>query len=89
MLKLKNKTKLSTITLTLLLTISAVIVAIPTATAQETQTTYPFLGVVPNPVGVNQPVLIHTGVFRQLTSVKMGWQDLSITIKRIQIERQS
>ena len=78
----KSKSKLSTIALILVFTISAVIVAIPTATAQETQTTYPFLGVVPNPVGVNQYILLHVGIFQQLSSVKMGWEDISITIER-------
>ena len=78
----RSKSKLSTIALILVLTISAVIVALPTATAQETRTTYPFLGVVPDPVGVNQMVLLHVGIFQQLSSVKMGWTDMSITIKR-------
>ena len=79
---MKNKTKISTIAIILVLTISALIVAIPTATAQNTQTTYPFLGVVPNPVGVNQVVLFHVGIFQQLSSAQMGWTDMSITIER-------
>jgi hypothetical protein len=65
-----------------MLTISVVIVAIPTATAQNTQVTYPFLGVVPNPVGVNQMILLHVGIFQQLSSAQMGWEGLSITIQR-------
>jgi len=79
----KSKLKISTIALILVITISAVIVAIPTATAQDvTRTTYPFLGVVPNPVGVNQMILLHVGIFQQLSSAKMGWEDMSITIER-------
>ncbi len=81
-MKLKNKTKITTITLVLMFTLSSLIVAIPPAAAQETQTTYPFLGVVPNPVGVNQYILLHVGIFQQLSSVKMGWTDISITIER-------
>jgi outer membrane protein assembly factor BamB len=82
MLKLKNQTKISAIALILVFTISAVIVAIPSATAQAAQETYPFLGVVPNPVGVNQWVLFHVGIFQQLYAAKMGWEGLYITIER-------
>ena len=78
----KSKTKVSVIALILMLTISAVIVALPTTTAQGTQKTYPFLGVVPNPVGVNQMILLHVGIFQQLYAAQMGWEDLSITIQR-------
>ena len=77
----ETKTKISTITLILVFTLSAFIVTIPPASAR-TQATYPFLGVVPNPVGVNQVVLFHTGIFQQLRNVNMGWQDLSIIIER-------
>ena len=82
MKKIHNKTKLPTIALILLLTISATLVAMPSAIAQETRATYPFLGAVPNPVGINQPVLFHVGIFLQLGSVEMGWEGLSITIER-------
>jgi outer membrane protein assembly factor BamB len=63
-------------------TLSSLIIAIPPATAQVTQQTYPFLGAVPNPVGVNQWVLFHVGIFQQTVSVNQGWHDLSITIER-------
>ena len=82
MINLKNKTKITAMILVLVFAISAIAVAVPPATAQETQTTYPFLGVVPNPVGVNQWILLHVGIFQQLSSVKMGWQDLYITIEK-------
>jgi len=81
-MELRNKSKLSTIALTLILTISAILVILPSASAQETQTTYPFLGAVPNPVGRGQTVLFHLGIFQQLSSAKMSWEDLSITIKK-------
>jgi outer membrane protein assembly factor BamB len=81
LLSIKNKTKISTIALILAFTISAFIVAVPPVSAR-TQTTYPFLGVVPNPVGVNQMVLFHTGIFQQLNSVNMGWRNMSIIIER-------
>jgi hypothetical protein len=81
MINLKNKTKITTILIVLMFTLSSLIIAIPFAHAR-TQTTYPFLGVVPNPVGVNQWVLFHVGIFQQTSSVNQGWHDLSITIER-------
>ena len=78
----KNKSKLSTIALILLLTLSATLIALPSAVAQSSQVTYPFLGVVPNPVGVNQVILLHVGIFQQLSQVQMGWEDMTITILR-------
>jgi len=40
-----------------------------------------FIGVAPNPVGVNQEVLIHTGITESLPGPQYGWSDLSVTIK--------
>jgi outer membrane protein assembly factor BamB len=82
MKKTIGNSKITTISLVLLLTLSTVIISLPSAAAQQTQTTYPFLGVVPNPVGVNQVVLFHTGIFQQLQSVEMGWEDITISIQR-------
>jgi outer membrane protein assembly factor BamB len=50
------------------------------ATAQTA--TYPYIGVLPNPVGVNQEVLLHIGVTTQLNSQEEGWEDLWVTIDR-------
>jgi len=77
-----SKSKIFTIALILLLTISATLVALPAATAQESRKSYPFLGVVPNPVGVNQMILLHVGIFQHLGAVDQGWEGLSITIER-------
>jgi hypothetical protein len=81
--KSKKYTKFVTINLTLILTISALLIALPAATAQELQSknTYAFIGAVPNPVGVNQPVLLHVGIPDYLSSAEMGWEGLSITIE--------
>jgi len=83
-MKIDNgKSKLFAITLTMILTISAIVAILPAVNAQAaTRTTYPFLGVVPNPVGVGQTVLLHVGIFQQLSSAKMSWKGLSITIER-------
>ncbi|PVX25105.1 MAG: hypothetical protein CW691_05615 [Candidatus Bathyarchaeum sp.] len=80
--EVKNKTKISMIPLVLMLALSTIFVAIPITIAQEPETlvTNPFLGVTPNPVGVNQAVLLHVGIFRQLTSAEMGWEGLTVTV---------
>jgi len=44
--------------------------------------TYPFIGAMPNPVGVNQAVLIHVGITEQLSRVDYGWEGLTVTITK-------
>jgi hypothetical protein len=44
------------------------------------RTSYPYLGVIPNPVGVNQMVLMHVGMTRPLPLVQYGWENLWIEI---------
>ena len=76
----KNKSKLSTIALILVLVISAMLVALPTVSAQESRTTYAFLGVIPNPVGVNQQVLLHIGITDYLSNFELGWEGMTVTV---------
>lgn len=66
-----------------MLTTSTLLLALPAVTAQEsTRQTYSFIGAIPNPVTVNEEVLFHVGITQQLSSVEMGWEDLSIVIER-------
>jgi outer membrane protein assembly factor BamB len=44
------------------------------------QNTYAFLGAMPNPVGVNQPVLLHVGITDYLSSYDMGWEGLTVSV---------
>jgi hypothetical protein len=83
-MKNQNTTKMSTIALILLLTISATIIALPTVTAQEPQTemTFPYLGAVPNPVGINQEVLLHIGITESRSSTEQGWENMTVTVTR-------
>jgi hypothetical protein len=50
------------------------------ATAQTS--TYPYIGVLPNPVGVGQEVLLHIGITTQLNDQSEGWEGLWVTIDR-------
>lgn len=43
---------------------------------------YPYIGAVPNPVGINQEVVIHVGSPRPLAHPQTGWHDLSVTIEK-------
>ncbi len=81
---LENKTKISTIAIILILTLSAMIVALPAVTAQPgtTWNTWAVCEVVPNSVGVNQPVLVAFGLTRQTAWPQAGWYDITITVTR-------
>jgi hypothetical protein len=45
-------------------------------------TTFAYINSVPNPVGIGQEVLIHTGITQQLSSVGQGWDNLTVSILR-------
>ena len=80
MKKQQIKQKMFTIVLTLMLTLTTIIVLIPGAYAQESKATYAFIGAVPNPVGVNQDVLLHLGIPDPRSSSELGWEGLTVTI---------
>ena len=79
-MKNKKMSKISMIILLTVLTLSSILTIFPVINAQETIKTYPYLGIIPNPVQVNQPVLFHIGISHQKTNVNEGWEGLSITI---------
>jgi len=77
-----NKSKITTIAIILTLTISAVLVAFPSVYAQDrVKATISYLGVMPNPVGINQPVLMHVGMMDSLSNVNLGWEGMTISIE--------
>ncbi|KON33503.1 MAG: hypothetical protein AC479_04180 [miscellaneous Crenarchaeota group-6 archaeon AD8-1] len=45
-------------------------------------TSYPYLGVIPNPVGVDQVVLLHVGMNRPAGLVDTGWEGLTVDIEK-------
>lgn len=77
-----SKSKISTISLMLVLTLSAILVAIPAGFTQEPGrwNTYAFLGATPNPIGVNQQVLLHVGITQFLNSADLGWEGLTVEV---------
>ena len=78
-----GKTKISTIALILMLTITATLVALPSVTAQQpTKEMYPYIGAIPNPVGVGQELLLHVGVTDQVDWIHGGWEGLTVTVTK-------
>ena len=57
-------------------------VDVVTVVTRIERSTYCYIGVLPNPVGVGQEVLLHVGITQQLSRIGMEWEDLSITIER-------
>jgi hypothetical protein len=82
MKKQQYKTKIFTAILTVIITLSAISFALPVVTAQSNVATYPFIGAIPNPVGVNQEVLLHVGIPDYLMATSEGWEGLTVTVTR-------
>ncbi|HDQ05155.1 MAG TPA: hypothetical protein ENN36_00335 [Candidatus Bathyarchaeota archaeon] len=81
---MKNKgiSKISTIILLTVMVLSLMLTIFPLINAQQTQKTYPYIAAIPNPAPVNEQMLFHVGISAQLSSTHMGWEGLSITIRR-------
>jgi outer membrane protein assembly factor BamB len=78
----RRKSKATAVSLLLMFAMVVSIVALPTATAQSTRKTYPFIGAVPNPVGVGQEVLLHIGIKHPLSGTDEGWEGLTVTVTK-------
>ena len=77
----KNKTKNLALLLALILTFSTITLVLPVI-AQNTKTSFPFIGVVPNPIGVNQEVLLHVGITDAIGTTADGWSNLTVTVTK-------
>jgi outer membrane protein assembly factor BamB len=77
----KRNRNITVLTLILMLTIAIPVAALPTASAQTVKKTYPFIGALPNPVGVGQEVLLHVGITdTDPRGSGYGYEGLSITV---------
>ena len=73
------------IALILLLTITLPLIALPNANAQttsRTKKTYAVCGLMPNPVGVGQEVLIWMGITDYLENQSQSWKGLTVTVEK-------
>jgi outer membrane protein assembly factor BamB len=75
---LRNR-KFTMLALVLMFTIALPFAALP-ASAQTPRQTYPYIGALPNPVGVGQETLFHVGATEPLSSTTAGYEGLSITL---------
>ena len=81
MFETKTKKILSSLALLALLVFPIIFMEIPSTNA-STYTSYPFLGGVPNPVGVGQQVLLHVGALTALRTDGDGWEGLKVVITK-------
>jgi hypothetical protein len=80
----RSRTRAILFALFLMFAIVVSSLALSPANAQEPDKvkTYPYLGAMPNPVGVGQEVLLHVGITKELYSSEMGWEGLTVTVER-------
>jgi hypothetical protein len=80
----KNKNKLSTMAIILVLAVSTLITVLPAVSAQAvtTKATVAYLGLMPDPVGVDQEVLLHIGITDYRTSAEDGFEGLTVEVVR-------
>ena len=74
-----NKNGIISIAIIAILVIPIALIEIPDTSA-ATYTSYPFIGAMPNPVGVGQTVLLHVGMLTALNNVVDGWLGLKVEI---------
>jgi outer membrane protein assembly factor BamB len=78
----KNKTSIA-IALILMLTFAgSMVIWLPIVNAEEFKESYAVIMAEPDPVGVGQTILIVFGISEPLTSVKEGWEGLTVSITK-------
>ena len=84
MKKNKLKTKISTISVILVLVLSILLLAFQSVTAQDvgSKETFPIIGAIPSPIGVNQQLLLHLGIKDRLANDNLGWEGITVTVER-------
>ncbi len=78
----KNKSKAISIAICLMFAVSTLIVLTPTTSAADTKATYPYIGAMPNPVGVGQETLLHLGITDAISGVQNGWTGLTVVVTK-------
>jgi hypothetical protein len=81
MLQVNNKAKQLIAILLLLSFAISIATTLPISNAQtDTKKTYAFVAATPNPVGVNQEVLIHVGISEATSGTTAKWTGLTVTV---------
>lgn len=85
-MKIRNKKFLTTIAVLLTVTFFISMIAIPAANAQtpdyRTKKTYAVCGLMPNPAGVGQEVLVWLGITDYVENQSQGWKGLTVTVEK-------
>jgi outer membrane protein assembly factor BamB len=75
-----SKTKTAAL-IALFLMFTMIVTPLPSVTAASAKT-YPYIGAMPNPVGVSQEVLFHFGISEAAAHPQEGWEGLTVTVER-------
>jgi outer membrane protein assembly factor BamB len=78
----RRKSKATAVSLFLMFAMAVSLFALPAANAQASAKTYPYIGAMPNPVGVGQEVLFHFGISEAAAHPQEGWEGLTVTVTR-------
>jgi outer membrane protein assembly factor BamB len=84
-MKNRIKTIIMAIASLLIIITSAMLITIPSVIAQEpdiVKETFAYIGATPNPIGVNQEVLLHVGITDFLSATRYGWEGLTVTVTK-------
>jgi hypothetical protein len=83
MKKIQKKIQIITFAIILILALSTFLIILPNTIAQEPKVkTYPFINAVPNPVGINQEVLLHVGITDGTSYPQEGWTGLEVIVRK-------
>src|SRR5450759_3987039 len=79
---MRMKKVMAIMTLFLMITAAIPLFTFHFAGAEITKKTYPFIGAMPNPIGVGQETLIHLGISDQCSWPQPGWEGLTVTVTK-------
>lgn len=79
---MQMKKMLAIMTLFLMITAAIPLFTFHFAGAEITKKTYPFIGAMPNPIGVGQETLLHFGISDQCSWPQVGWEGLTVTVTK-------
>jgi outer membrane protein assembly factor BamB len=75
--------KILALIIAILITTTAIpLFAFENTSAEITMKSYPFIGAMPNPIGVGQETLLHVGISAQTAWPQPGWEGITVTITK-------
>jgi len=78
-----QKNKILALIAAILITTTAIpLFAFENASAEITMKSYPYIGAMPNPIGVGQETLFHLGISAQTAWPQPGWTGITVTVTK-------